>query len=85
MARQGSDNGNSSTKPNSENEPDPQPEKHTGPQRPKFAKAVSTWFVGIVSGLISGAIVTFAITANRSLHWCAVYADDASGQAAKLH
>jgi hypothetical protein len=52
--------------PNSKNESDsPQAAESSHPWRSKFTKLKSSpWFAGIVTGLITGALVTFSITAT---------------------
>lgn len=64
VATQDSDSGSRSSMPNSRSESDPPTARESShPWRSKFTKLKeSSWFAGIVTGLITGALVTFSIT-----------------------
>jgi len=65
VTTQDSDSGSRSGVPDSEDEhaPPPKTEKRSHSWRSKFTKLKkSPWFAGIVTGLITGALVTFSIT-----------------------
>jgi hypothetical protein len=68
VAAQDSDSGLNAPEPTSNGGPEPQAvkaEEISHRWRARFKKTItSNWFVGIVSGLISGALVTFSITAT---------------------
>ena len=59
MAAQSSGDGPGPTAPDSENQSDTPPERHKSGLRKKLS---SPWISGILTGLITGALVTFAIT-----------------------
>jgi hypothetical protein len=80
-AESGSSIPNSKTEPNTPRKP----EKSSHLWRSRYAKIMSSqWFAGIVSGLITGALVTFSITATGHSTDVRMFADDPPDRVAKL-